>query len=78
VKPLYSILLNELKGFTCNDEPVSALASCISNGALCSDVGTCSSDTNSCICPNGREGQYCEEVTSSSADVALPIILGTR
>jgi hypothetical protein len=77
VKPIYKLLLNELKDFTCNGATVSSIANCISDGALCSDVGTCNSDTGTCICPDGREGQYCERDTSSSSSLALPIALGT-
>jgi hypothetical protein len=75
-KALYRRLLNGLKEFTCNGQPVSALSNCISNGDLCSDVGTCSAMTGSCVCPDDREGQFCERFKSSSSDASTAVLLG--
>jgi preprotein translocase subunit YajC len=66
--------LNQIKKFTCDGEPVSALYGCIWDGQICSDAGTCTN--GACVCNSGREGQYCQEFTSSgSSDVV--VLLGT-
>jgi hypothetical protein len=65
-----------MKQFTCDGNTVSYLSACISDSTLCSGVGTCSTDTGTCICPQGYEGQYCEQESSSSSDVVLAVVLG--
>jgi hypothetical protein len=64
----------QLKAFTCNNVPVSSVFGCISGGELCSGMGTCAS--NSCLCDSGREGQYCQYTSSSSASEVVAIVLG--
>jgi hypothetical protein len=72
---IYRKALDQLKKFTCDDKPVSALYGCIWDGQLCSSAGTCTNGV--CVCESGREGQYCQEFTSSSSD-SLLVILGTH
>ncbi len=72
---IYRKALDQLKKFTCDDKPVSALYGCIWDGQLCSNAGTCTNGI--CVCDSGREGQYCQDFTSSSSD-SLLVILGTH
>jgi ABC-type phosphate transport system substrate-binding protein len=67
---------DQLKAFTCAGVPVSSVYGCISGSGseLCSGFGSCVS--NSCLCNSGREGQYCQLVSSSSAADSLAVILG--
>lgn len=63
--------LTYLKNFTCNGQPASSVAGCISDGQLCSDGGG-QCVNNTCVCIAGKEGQFCEvdsSSTSSSSDV---------
>lgn len=69
--------LLQLRDFTCDGVVVSSVAPCIDDaGLLCSDAGQCVSGT--CQCDKGREGQYCELITSasSSSDETVAIALG--
>jgi ABC-type phosphate transport system substrate-binding protein len=70
-----AMLLNYVADIKCDDAPVSALAGCIHNGTLCSDMGSCIQ--GSCFCDEGRTGAWCEEwkQDSSSADTVLIVLL---
>jgi hypothetical protein len=68
-------LINAMKTYSCGGKLVSPVSSCVNDGAICSGVGTCSTDNKYCLCPPDREGQYCELAKVSSSDLA--IILGT-
>lgn len=66
-------MFTQLKNFTCGGNHVSALAKCIDNGGVvCSDMGTCLN--GSCACVSGREGIYCENVSSVSSGSDATII----
>lgn len=71
---LQSMFLNQLKEFTCQGIPVSELYECINNGQLCSNNGQCSNNT--CVCVSGWQGQYCEDLITSSSSSSLAVALG--
>jgi hypothetical protein len=56
---------NFYEQFTCNNEHVSSVYSCINNGTFCSDHGTCDL-TGICKCDAGWEGQQCQSLASTS------------
>nr|WIL04199.1 serine/threonine-protein kinase/receptor [Cedratvirus lena] len=65
--------LNSLKNFTFQGVQVSQIAPCIVDGTICSDQGTC--DQGVCSCNQGRTGEYCEKLSSSSSSDLLTILL---
>jgi hypothetical protein len=68
-------LLLLLKNFKCDGVAVSSVHGCINSaGDLCSNAGACTN--NACVCKTDREGQYCEDETTSSVDTELAIGLG--
>jgi hypothetical protein len=62
---------------TCNGQHVLSTWSCISDGILCSGMGTCTD--GQCNCSTGREGTYCQtdSTVASSSDNTLAITLVT-
>ncbi|SPN79556.1 Serine/Threonine-protein kinase [Brazilian cedratvirus IHUMI] len=66
-------MLNSLKNFTFQGVQVSAIAPCVYDGTLCSEQGTCQQGV--CVCNPGREGEFCEKVSSSSSSDLLTILL---
>ena len=74
--PVKRAMLNFIANITCDGEPVSALAYCITDGTICSDHGDCFS--NKCVCDDGWKGTYCESPitsdSSSSNDVVVPLL----
>nr|WIL03466.1 serine/threonine kinase [Cedratvirus plubellavi] len=68
-------MLESLKNFTFQGVQVSEIAPCVYQGTLCSEQGTCSQGV--CYCYQGREGEYCELVSSSSSSDLLTILLAT-
>lgn len=71
---LRSQILDQLKAFTCDDNPVSVLATCINDGDLCSSEGTCNSGV--CVCNSTRTGAYCERIITDSSSDTTTILLG--
>ncbi|ALD61916.1 Ser/Thr kinase [Mollivirus sibericum] len=70
-----------LARFACNDAKVSALAACIdpSTGIICSDRGTCNTESGRCSCPKDWEGslcQYAQEDSSSSDSLVIGLAIG--
>lgn len=53
-----SRILTQLTKITCNGVQVSSIATCVNDGELCSNHGTCTSGR--CVCSDGWEGTYCE------------------
>jgi tRNA A-37 threonylcarbamoyl transferase component Bud32 len=73
--PVKKAMLNFIANVTCQGEVVSALARCISDGAICSDRGNCYA--SKCVCDDGWEGTYCESAVASSSgstDVLVPLV----
>jgi hypothetical protein len=75
---LLQIVLNTLITLTCDGEAVSSIYGCVKDGVLCGDAGTCTD--NACVCNSGYEGEFCEDLvsTSSSSNIALAVALGTH
>ena len=71
---LRSQILDQLKAFTCDDNPVSVLATCINDGDLCSSEGTCNNGV--CVCNSTRTGAYCERIITDSSSDTTTILLG--
>lgn len=70
---LMSLFYTQLKNFTCDGTPVSALAGCINDGALCSNMGTCVDSR--CSCFSERTGTYCEfESSEGISDTGVIIV----
>jgi hypothetical protein len=63
----------------CDGAPVSSFAACVSNGVICSDRGTCTTD-GTCSCDEGYVGKLCESLAPASSDntgVILGAVLGS-
>lgn len=67
-------MLDVLSNVTCNGVHVSSLYGCVSQGAICSNHGVCTS--NRCTCESAYTGTYCESLRadSSSSDVLAPVL----
>ncbi len=75
---LLKSIISTLVSVTCDGEPVSSLAGCVSAGVICSGHGTC--NNNKCSCDRGYEGAVCQTVSgtnsSSNSGTIIGIVIG--